>query len=108
MAQGREAWATAPMGRGTGSTPAGVVLSLAHPLPTTPCLCPRGRAAARTGEVQSNYRRGAQGSGQQGADEEEKEKTPRGDFRGDAQEDVGLRRVRLREVWRKAAGLGGP
>ncbi|WP_228560905.1 MULTISPECIES: transposase, partial [Myxococcus] len=35
-----------------------------------------------------------------------KERTPRVDFRRVAQEDVRLRRVRLREVWRKAAGVG--
>jgi hypothetical protein len=44
--KGGEAWATAhagcEAGRGTGSTPAGVVLSLAQPPPTTPCLCPQG------------------------------------------------------------------
>ncbi|WP_141607869.1 transposase zinc-binding domain-containing protein, partial [Myxococcus sp. AB022] len=35
-----------------------------------------------------------------------KERTPRVDFRRVAQEDVRLRRVRLREVWRQAAGVG--
>jgi hypothetical protein len=35
-----------------------------------------------------------------------KEKTPRGDFRRVAREDVRLRRVRPREVWRQAAGAG--
>ncbi|QQR45030.1 transposase [Myxococcus xanthus] len=35
-----------------------------------------------------------------------KERTPRVDLRRVAQEDVRLRRVRLREVWRKAAGVG--
>ncbi|WP_240359308.1 transposase [Pyxidicoccus trucidator] len=35
-----------------------------------------------------------------------KEKTPRVDFRGVAQEDVRVRRVRVREVWRQAAGAG--
>ncbi|QRN98130.1 hypothetical protein JRI60_03385 [Archangium violaceum] len=37
--------------------------------------------------------------------EPKKERTPRVDFRGVAEEDVRLRRARLREVWRQAAEL---
>ncbi len=37
-----------------------------------------------------------------------KERRPRVDFRGVAQEDVRLRHVRVLEVWRQAAGVGGP
>jgi hypothetical protein len=47
--------------------------------------------------------RGAPGSGQHGADEGEDAASRRGRV---AQEDVRLRRVRLREVWRQAAGAG--
>jgi hypothetical protein len=34
--------------------------------------------------------------------------TTRGDFRGTAEEDVRLRRVGLRELWRQAECVGGP
>ena len=36
-----------------------------------------------------------------------RERAPRVDFRRVAQEDVRLRRVRLREMWRSAPGVGG-
>jgi hypothetical protein len=43
-----------------------------------------------------------------GRTERMKQRTPRVDFCRVAEEDVRLRRVGLREVWRQAPGVGGP